>query len=293
MQNTGRAAGVAAVIAAAILWGTAGTVQALLPEGKQPLIVAAMRLTFGAASLVLLAMLCRETRRAFMALPLQGVVCAGLAIGLYNILFFLAVLETGVGVGTAIAIGSAPFWVTTYEIVVKRQIPDTSRAFGQVISILGACLLVVADREETGSAFGVLLAALGGAAYATYSLITSQVSLHAPSTTLAAATFCVGAAAVLPVFFVVPFDWLATPQVWPALIFMGICSTGLSYALYTWGLTRVAASTAVTLALIEPLTAWYLATMVVGESLSITKVVGALLLIIGLAIVTVFPKRSG
>ena len=293
MSKAGRIVGIAAVILAAVLWGAAGTAQALLPDGKQPLIVAAVRLAFGAGVLIYLAMLYPHSRQAFKTLPFRGVVFAGLAIGLYNVLFFLAVLETGVGVGTAIAIGSAPIWVTAYEIIVKRQFPDKLRIIGQTVSIVGACLLVIADRGgDTGSALGVILALFGGAAYATYSLATSQLSDRVPSSTLAAGTFSVAAIAVMPVFLFVPSAWLIGPDIWPALIFLGVFSTGAAYAFYTWGLTRIAASTAVTLSLVEPLTAWGLATFVVGEPLSTTKVVGALLLVVGLAIVTAFPKKT-
>lgn len=291
MTQGGRALGILAVIAAAALWGSTGTVQALLPEGKQPLVVAALRLGFGAAALIALAALRAESRRALHRLPVGGVVFAGFAIAVYNLLFFWAVIETGVGVGTAIAIGSAPLWVTAYEVLVRRQFPGPLRAFGQALSICGAALLVLSGAGGSSSLFGLGLAALSGAAYAAYSLATSRISQSAPSATVAAATFAVAGVAVLPVFLIVPLGWLAAPGVWPALAFLGVIATGLAYALYTWGLGRVAASTAVTLALTEPLTAWVLATLVVGEALTLTKLAGAALLIAGLAVVTVCPRR--
>lgn len=285
-----RTLAIAAVIAAAVLWGTTGTIQALLPDGREPLVVAAMRLSIGAAALLVLALVQRESRAGFRRLPVPGIVFAGLAIGLYNVLFFLAVLEAGVGTGTAIAIGSAPIWVTLYEIIVRRQIPGVRRALGQTISIAGACLLVLSGGVEGGSPVGFAIAAVAGSAYAAYSLATSRIGGRAPSATIAASTFAVAALAVSPVMLFVPVAWLSGPQVWLALLFLGICSTGLSYALYTWGLTRVAASTAVTLALVEPLTAWLLATAVVGETVTLAKTVGAVLLLGGLAIVTASPE---
>lgn len=291
MAQGGRSLGIAAVIAAAALWGSTGTVQALLPAGKEPLVVAALRLGFGAAALLALALLRGPSRRGFAALPWGGVIFAGLAIGLYNLLFFRAVLETGVGLGTAIAIGSAPLWVTGYEIVVRRQLPDRLRAFGQAVSICGAALLVWSGAGGSGTLRGMALAAGSGAAYAAYSLATSRIRRDAPAATIAAATFSVAFLAVLPVFTLVPLGWLAAPAVWPALVFLGVVATGLAYVLYTWGLGRIAASTAVTLALIEPLTAWVLATAVVGEPLTPGKLAGAGLLLAGLAIVTAFPKR--
>lgn len=291
MRNASRALGVVAIIAAAILWGMTGTIQALLPEGKQPLVVAAMRLLIGAAALVALALLTKGSRVSFRDLPVAGIVLAGLAIGLYNIVFFLAVIEAGVGIGTAIAIGSAPLWVTLYEFAARRQIPGALRIFAQAISIAGACLLVFSGGNNEGSPIGFILAPLAGAAYAAYSLITSTISQQAPSATIAASTFSVAAIAVSPVLFFTPLAWLADIKVWPALICLGICSTGISYAFYSWGLTRVAASTAVTLALAEPLTAWLLATFIVGEDVTIMKIAGAALLMAGLAIVSLTPAE--
>lgn len=47
--------GAAWVLAAAVLWGTTGTAQALAPTGASPLAVAAMRLAIGGAALFALA----------------------------------------------------------------------------------------------------------------------------------------------------------------------------------------------------------------------------------------------
>ena len=58
-----------------------------------------------------------------------------------------------------------------------------------------------------------------------------------------------------------------------------------------WSLGRIAASTAVTLALIEPVTAWLLATFVVGEAVTAAKLAGAVLILAGLAIVSLVPAR--
>ena len=112
--------GILAILGAAALWGTTGTIQTLLPPGKDPLVVAALRLLFGAATLFLLAGVSQESRKSFAQLPLASVVFAGVAIGIYNVLFFVAVLEVGVGIGTALAIGSAPLWVTLFDFVFRR-----------------------------------------------------------------------------------------------------------------------------------------------------------------------------
>ena len=291
MALPNRILGIGAVVLAAFLWGTTGTLQTFLPDGREPLAVGTLRLLIGAVSLLALASIRPETRRAFTTLPLAPIVGAGAAIGLYNLVFFWAVTEAGVGIGTAITIGSAPVWATLFEGAFLRRWPTGLRVAGQAVSIAGVVLLALAGSGGGTSALGVLLAATAGASYAAYSLLTSAVGPRAPSATVAAATFSVAALMTLPVLFLVPLGWLWHPQSLVAMLFLGVGATGVAYALYTWGLKHVAASTAVTLALTEPVTAWVLATVVVGEPLSTQKVLGAVLVLVGLTVVTVFATR--
>ena len=113
-----------------------------------------------------------------------------------------------------------------------------------------------------------------------------------PSTVIAASTFTVAALVTAPVLFMVPLDWLAGSSAWTGLVFLGVGATALSYALYTWGLTRVTASTAVTLALAEPVTAWFLATIVVGEAVTPGGLTGVVMILTGLLVVTLFRDRA-
>ncbi len=286
-----RNAAIFAVLLAAILWGTTGTFQSYLPASREPLVVGAVRLWIGALSLLALAMLNPVARRAFkdvMGLPL---LLAGGFIGLYNLLFFAAVLKTGVGIGTAITIGSAPIWVAIYDTAYLRIRPSGRKLVGQAMSIFGACLLVVSGQSEGVEVTGILLALGAGLSYAIYSLASSAMSGKAPSATIAASTFSLAALITTPVFFFVPWTWALKGTAPATLLLLGLLSTGVAYALYTWGLRVVAASTAVTLALAEPLTAWVLATFIVGEPVTALKIAGAVLLLIGLYVVST-EKRA-
>jgi drug/metabolite transporter, DME family len=278
--------GVLLVLGAAVVWGTTGTIQAFLPEARDPLLVAGFRMVFGAATLFVLAALAQGAFAGFRQLPWGWVLAAAASIAAYNLLFFKGVLGAGVGVGTVLAIGGAPIWVTLFTVVVLRRRPDGITMVGQGLSITGAALLVLSGGSESSSLSGIILSILAGAAYAAYSTITSKISDAAPSVTVAAATFGVAAILVAPVFFIAPLDWALAPSPMALLIFLGVVVTGLSYALYTKGLQTVPAASAVTLALAEPLTAWLLATFLVGEANTPTKMAGAALLIAGLYVVS-------
>jgi DME family drug/metabolite transporter len=108
MSTPPRLLGVLLVLGAAILWGTTGTIQAFLPEARDPLLVAGFRMAFGAATLFAMAALAQGALAGFRGLPWRWVIAAGAAIAAYNLLFFKGVLGAGVGVGTVLAIGGAP-----------------------------------------------------------------------------------------------------------------------------------------------------------------------------------------
>ncbi len=278
--------GVIPVLCAAMLWGTTGTLQTMLPDTKDPLVVGAFRLIFGALTLVGVAAMSAHTRAAFKHLPLGHIVAAGVAIGAYNMLFFAGVLKAGVGIGTAITIGSAPIWVTVILYIRHRHLPRPIQLLGQALCIFGAILLVAPQGHISVPLAGVMLALASGLSYALYSLVSSNMPGDIPSNTQAAATFCVAAFVTLPVVLIAPVAWVATSAALVPLAILGVVSTGLAYALYTWGLRSVSAPSAVTLALAEPLTAWVLALVVVGETVTLVSGMGAASLFVGIAVVS-------
>ncbi len=294
-MSGGRGASVAAVLVAAMLWGTTGTVQAALPAARDPLAVGALRLAFGAAALVALALADPACRRAARGLPWRGIGFAAIAIAGYNLLFFHAVGAAGVGIGTAVTIGSAPLWTTAWEIASQRRLPGALRAGGQLVSVAGVGLLGLGAGSAMGAGEGAgIAAALGaGACYAAYSLATSRIGARAPSTAIAAATFTLAALLTAPVLALRPPVWIDAPADWALIAYLGVGATGLSYALYTWGLRGVAASTAVTLALAEPVTAWILAGTLVGEPVTWRASLGIGAILAGLAVVALVPARRG
>lgn len=273
-----------AVVIAAMLWGSTGTLQTLLPAGRDPIAVAWIRCFIGGVALVLFCFFHRPNRQGLLHLPLVKVGFAALAIALYNLFFFSGVSMVGVGVGTAIALGSGPIWVSLYEGMVRRKTPSRKVIFGQLVCILGAVALVASNQGEAGSASGYVFAAMAGLSYAVYSLITSRIGQSAPSGAIAAATFALAAVVMLPALVFVDLQWLDKGSMIP-LLFLGVAATGVAFFLFTYGVGKMATSSAVTLTLAEPLTAWVLATIVVGEPLSPLKVFGASLLLAGLWIV--------
>src|ERR1700687_4864544 len=86
------------VLAAAVLFGTTGTAQALGPDNVDPVTVGAVRIAVGA--IVLLAVARRRNGADWWrALPRGPLLIGGLAVASYQVCFFAAVERTGVAVG--------------------------------------------------------------------------------------------------------------------------------------------------------------------------------------------------
>lgn len=274
-----------AVVLAAVLWGTTGTIQALLPEARDPFAVGAFRMAFAAITLWIATAFIKKVS-AEIALPWGGLVGAGAAMAAYNFFFFQGVSLAGVGLGTALTIGSAPIWVTLFDIARYQRYPSMAKLVAQGLAIVGAVVLAFGGDSGSASVTGILLALGAGASYAVYSLLTSAMPKDIPSLRIATLTFSIAALFMAPLFFWVPIAWAWSPPALALLIALGAIATGGAYVLYTWGLRAVPAASAVTLALAEPLTAWILATVIVGEEVTVLKLIGAVVLFLGLVLMT-------
>jgi DME family drug/metabolite transporter len=284
---------VAAVLAAAVLFGTAGTAQELGPEGTTPLSVGAVRIVIGTAVLWLAVAASRPSRDGTTgARQLTGqwrlVLAGGVGVATYTPAFFAAVERTGVAVGTIVAIGSGPFFAGVLEWLWRRVRPSPSWLVGTMVTVASGVVLVVAQTsgDATVDVVGVVLALAAGAGYALYS-VTAKVTMAAgtPSTLAIAAPFTVGALAVVVMAAGEPYGWLESPGGLLLALHLGIAATGIAYLLYGFGLRRLTSATTVTLVLAEPVTATLLAVVVLSETLSALGWLAAVGVLAGLAVV--------
>src|SRR3954453_18182767 len=106
------------VLLASLCFGTTGTAQALGPDAPPPVGVGAARILVGGALLVALAL---PRRGGLTKLPRGPLVLAAARAGAGQLQFFAAVADTGVAVGTIVAIGSAPALAGGFEWALDRR----------------------------------------------------------------------------------------------------------------------------------------------------------------------------
>lgn len=285
-QSTGKSnRGTWMVLAAGVLWGTTGTAQAFAPAGASPLAVGAVRLAIGGTALLLLALVRRQLRP--QGWPWRPTLMLVSTIALYQVCFFAAVARTGVAVGTVVAIGSAPMLAGLLGLLLLGERPTRRWLLATALAVAGCTLLIATGDELQIDAIGVLLALGAGASYALYTIASRELLACQPPDAVTAVAFFGGALLLAPLLFFVDLAWLLEPRGLLVALHLGLVTTALSYILYIRALLTVPTATAVTLALMEPLTAAALGVLVLGERLTAPAIVGIALLLAGLLILTI------
>ena len=273
----------ALVLIAALCFATTGTAQALGPDGIDPAAVGAARIAVGGALLVVVALLMRR-RGPSLRWARGPVLAAAGGVALYQVAFFAAVADTGVAVGTIVALGSAPALAGVLEFVLHGRRPAPRWAAATALACAGVALLALAGGGAAGISLpGIGLALIAGGSYATYTLSAKRLldDGHAPESVMAAA-FGLGAVALLPVLVLSGPGWLASAGGLGLALFLGIVPTAAAYLLFARGLRRLSAAETATLTLAEPLTAALLGVIVLSERMSAPAALGAALILAGL-----------
>lgn len=280
------------VLFAALCFGTTGTAQALGPEAS-PVAVGAARIVLGGSLLVLVAVVMARRTPGASALP-RPMLFAGLAVAAYQLCFFAAVADTGVAVGTVVALGSAPAMAGALERVVLGT-PLTGRwAACTVLATAGVALLVAGGQAATVSAPGVLLALGAGAGYAGYAVAAKRrlEAGEAPETVMAGA-FGTGAVLLVPALLIAGPGFLGSAGGLALIAFLGIVPTAVAYIAFARGLRGLPAGEVATLTLAEPLTAAALGAAVLGERPGAVAVAGGALVLAGLVALALPGRRGG
>ncbi|MBE0698330.1 MAG: EamA family transporter [Anaerolineaceae bacterium] len=286
--------GILFILAAAVLWGTTGTAQALAPAGARPLGIGTLRLLVGGATLMLY-YLTRQKATGNLPrsrLPVGPVLLAAACMAAYQVLFFAGVARTGVAVGTMVGIGSSPILAGILGFLTRGERPGRYWGLATLLAVAGCALLALAGKEIQVDPFGLLLAVGAGAAYATFSLTSKGLLEQQPVERVMAAIFGLGAVLLLPLLLTQDLSWLLQPGGIITVLHLGLLATALAYIFFGQGLLLTPLATAVTLSLAEPLTAALLGVTLLGEKLTLPAGLGIALIFSGLAILSLQkPKR--
>jgi DME family drug/metabolite transporter len=216
------------------------------------------------------------------------VLAAVAGVAVYQLAFFAAVADTGVAVGTIVALGSAPTLAGLFEWALERRRPEGRWLAATALACAGVVLLALSGGEASVSAPGVALAVTAGGSYAVYTLAAKRLLAagRAPEAVMAVA-FGLGAVVLIPALVLSGPGWLLHSDGVALALFLGVVPTALAYLLFAHGLRRLSAAETATLTLAEPLTAGALGALVLSEQLTAGSALGAGLVLAGMLVLSV------
>lgn len=270
------------ILFAAILWGTAGTAQALAPSEAHPISIGAVRLFIGGGFLLMLVLATRRLR--LNEIPYKIVIGAALCMALFQPFFFSAVSLTGVAIGTVVAIGSSPVLAGLIEMIILRKKPSKTWWISTLLSVVGVILLFSNQGTTQVDPRGILLALGAGLSFASYTIINKKVVSSIPALPAVAVVFTISGLMLSPFLFIFNATWVFTSDGLITGLYLGVIVTGIAYFMFARGLANVDSSTAVTLSLAEPLTATILGVFMLGEAMSPISWLGLILVLLGIGV---------
>jgi drug/metabolite transporter (DMT)-like permease len=276
----------AALLAVAAMWASTFTLFKIAWRDIDPVAFTGIRFaSMVVFSVALLALSRRRVRLRRQDLPL--VVASGLTgYFLYQMGFVLG-LERTSALASAILISTHPIFSVVFMRVARRERPAPNELLGVLVAFLGVAVFL-----RFWSAFGAAkpgdLFSLGAAAaFGAYGVINQPLSARYPSRELMAYGLAVGGVLITLVAIpdMVRQDWASvSAPAWAILVYAIVGPVYLAYALWNWGIKRRGIPRTVVYGFLVPILGGALAVVALDESLRPEQIVGAVLVVAGLAL---------
>lgn len=277
---------------AVIFWGVSFVATKAVVARISPTALIFARAALGSALLGLPLLLRRRDwpppRDAWPALALMGFV----GVAFHQLLQAYALRLTS-AVSTGWLISLTPIWSAVLAALHLRERFPPVKLAGLALGLAGAVLVVT--RGQVGAEVlalpgtrGDLLVLASTVNWAVYTVIGHPVLRRLGALRATAGAMLAGLA-VLAVPFTWERAWSEYGRLdvvgWAAVLFLGLACSGLGYLFWYGALEKVEASRVAALLYLEPLVTLLAAVLLLGESVSLTTVVGGGLLLAGVALV--------
>lgn len=263
----------------AAIWGGSFLFLRIAAPKFGPVSLVDVRLALGA--LVLSPLLWRA-RRQLAAAGWFRIAAIGLVNSLLPFLLFAWSAERApAGISAIVNSMAVPFAALAAFALFGEKI-GARRLAGLAMGLVG--VIVLASGDVHGEDVGAAVAA-GTAAAFLYGVSANLVKRHfadLPAPAVAAATLAWGAVLLAPF---AAWQWPSAPvpaQAWLSLIALGVVCTGIAYAIYFRLIQRVGAPRATTVTYLVPIFGVLWAWLTLGESLTISMLVGGILILGGM-----------
>jgi len=184
-----------------------------------------------------------------------------------------------------------PVFTLLVSIALRTDHVSLRRIIGICLAAAGVLYLIGPERAEFSSTtrLGDLLIVTNSLCYGAYIVISKDLMKRYSALTVITWIFIVGSVATVP-FGAISMSHVplanVRPVIWLAIAYIVLVPTVGAYYLNTWALGRVAPSTVAVYIYLQPLLAFSLAPLLLGEKLSWRALIAALLIFSGVLVVT-------
>jgi drug/metabolite transporter (DMT)-like permease len=279
-----------ALVAVQLVFGTWPIVGKVALRSISITSLVALRVVGAAAAFMILqgklGQLRRLPRRDFAWL----ILCSMLGVALNQLLFVKGLALTTVINATVLGT-TIPVFTLVVSIAFGYDRISLRRTLGIFLAASGVIYLVDPLRADfsTQTYNGNLLIVTNSLLYGAYIAISKDLFKRYGALNVITWMFCISSLVVLPVgAYALRGDQLLTApaSVWLAVIYIILVPTVVAYYLNAWALTRVSPSTVATYIYLQPLIAFGLAPMILGESFNSRILIASLLIFAGVGVVT-------
>ena len=232
------------------------------------------------------------TRETIERKDLLLVLACGLTGVAANQTLFFTGLEITTPIHASLIMTTNPVIVLAFSHFLLHERITSRKVIGIALGLTGAVLLMTYGQSigSDGASFlGDLLVLANGTSYALYLVMVKRLTSKYSPLTVIKYVFTAGLLFVFPLGIgqLTDVDWSTfTIPVWLAVAYVVICVTFLAYLLNIFALSKVNPSTVSIYIYLQPLFASVLSIMFGMEGLSPDKVISAILIFIGVFLVS-------
>jgi drug/metabolite transporter (DMT)-like permease len=281
--------GLAAIGMAGAMWAVAVVIaRDLFAGGVEPLELAAARSFIAGACLALIP----AARKKKAGGSTVAVIVLGLSIAIVNAVYYSAIARLDVAVALVLQY-TAPALVVGWVAFQKRKLPTSDVGIALVACFAGVVLVSGLIGADVGpiSAAGVGFGLASSFFFATYTLLSERAGAAYGVLGALLRGFC--AASIMWTFFLAPRGWpteLFEAGNIAGVIYVGVAGTFAPFILYLWGVQQVRAERAAIAATTEPILAAVIAWVWLSQSLTLTQIIGGVLILAGVVALQVRRK---
>ena len=246
----------------------------------------------GGAALVLT--LLQRNLRPLRSMPRRDlgwlILCSILGVGM-NQLLFVKGLSLTTAIDAVLITATIPAFTLVVSILLGYDRISWRRSLGIILAAGGVIYLVDPLRADFSAhtTIGNLLIVTNSLGYAFYMVLSKDLFKRYGALNVITWVFLLSSIIVVPLgLFGLSGDHLnnVPATVWLRIAYIIVAPTAGAYYLNAWALTRVSPSTVATYIYLQPLIAFGLAPLFLGERLNSRTVIACLLIFAGVAIVT-------